>query len=80
MVFSPSNFLGWAIIAGYLWAADASAPPRASARLGAGLYCGVCLFSWILTLWIGEPTLAAAGFLAHGALFLVLYCGFARQT
>src|SRR3989304_4490287 len=46
-----SNFLGWAvvgwaIIAGYLWAGDASAPPRGSARLGAGLYYGVFLFNW----------------------------------
>ena len=51
---------------------------RRSARLGAGLYYGVFLFSRTLTLWIGEPLLAAAGFLIDGALFLVPCLGCVR--
>jgi len=79
-----SNFLGWAvvgwvIIAGYVWMTADSAPPRGPAHLGAGLYYGVFLFNWTLTVWIGELMLAAVGFLVHGALFLILYFGFARR-
>ena len=40
----------------------------------------VFLFNWTLTLWIGEPLLAAAGFLIHGALFLVPYLGCVRRA
>ena len=80
-----SNFFGWAIVgwvivAGYVRVAAGSPPPRGSVRLGAGLYYGVFLFSWILTVLIGEPLLAAAGFLIHGALFLVFWKGFARRA
>ena len=40
----------------------------------------VFLFNWTLTLWIGEPLLAATGFLIHGALFLVPYLGRVRRA
>ena len=40
----------------------------------------VFLFNWILTLWIGEPLLAAAGFLIHDAPFLVPYLACVRRA
>ncbi|MBI2529343.1 MAG: carotenoid biosynthesis protein [Candidatus Rokubacteria bacterium] len=80
-----SNFfgwtiVGWVIVAGYVRVAAGSTPLRGSVRLGAGLYYGVFLFGWILTVWIGQPLLAATGFLIHGALFLVLWGGFAGRA
>lgn len=80
-----SNFFGWgvvgvAIIGGYLWGAPGPEPARGSPRAGVGLYYGVFLFNWTLTLWIGEPGLAAMGFLLHGLLFLVLWCGLAARV
>lgn len=80
-----SNFLGWAvvgvaIVGGYLWGAGGPAPARGSPGPGAGLYYAVFLFNWPLTVWIGEVWLAAAGILLHGALFLVLWCGFAERA
>jgi len=53
---------------------------RRSARLGAGLHYGLFLFTRTLTLWIGEPLLAAAGFLIHDAPFLVPYLACVRRA
>jgi putative membrane protein len=80
-----SNFFGWGvvggvIIGGYLWWAGGSEPARGSPVPGVGLFYGVFLFNWTLTLWIGELRLAAVGFLLHGSLFLVLWGGFARRA
>jgi putative membrane protein len=71
-----SNFAGWIIVGAagvglYLWlAGDARG---ADARAGSGLYYAVLLFNLVVTAWIGEWWLAAAGTLAHTALALGLW-------
>jgi putative membrane protein len=72
-----SNFagwvlVGWVIVGGYACAGPA---PRGSPAGGAALYYGVLAFNLALTLWIGEPGLAAAGILLHALAFLVVWGG-----
>ncbi|HET8577096.1 MAG TPA: carotenoid biosynthesis protein [Methylomirabilota bacterium] len=71
-----SNFLGWAlvgwvIVGGYVWASGVAAGP---AGPGIGLYYGVLCFNLMITMWIGEWTLAGAGILVHVIGFLIM-CG-----
>jgi putative membrane protein len=71
-----SNFAGWVIVGAagvglYLWlAGDARG---ADARPGSGLYYAVLLFNLVVTAWIREWWLAAAGTLLHVALALGLW-------
>lgn len=76
-----SNFAGWAavggvIVGGFLVLGGGGAPPRGSARLGAAFYYAILAFNLAVTVWIGEWTLAAVGFLVHAAAFLVLWSAF----
>ena len=78
-----SNFGGWAlvgaaIVGGYLALGGRRAPPRGSPWLGAAFYYAILAFNFAVTLWIGEWTLAAVGFLAHIAVLLVLWNAFRR--
>ncbi len=70
-----SNFagwavVGWAIVGGY--AGIARGAPTAPGT-GIGLYYGVLLFNLLITLWIREWILAAAGILVHSIGFLLIY-------
>jgi putative membrane protein len=70
-----SNFLGWAIVGvvgvgGWLWLAGEGRDRRPWP--GAALYYGVLGFNLVVTAWIGEYVLLAAGCLLHAALALVL--------
>ena len=73
-----SNFagwllVGWAVVGGYLWIARDGSRPGGSPRGGIGLYYGVLLTNLVITGWIGERLLLAAGILLHLAVFLILY-------
>ncbi|HET9314736.1 MAG TPA: carotenoid biosynthesis protein [Vicinamibacteria bacterium] len=78
-----SNFVGWvlvgwAIVGGYVAAGRAGAGRAALARrgppgLGVLLYYSILAFNLVMTAWIGEPILFAAGILIHGAVFLLLW-------
>jgi uncharacterized membrane protein len=73
-----SNFAGWflvgsAIVGGFL--AASAAAPQASPLPGVGLYYGVLAFNLVLTLWIGEHRLLAAGAALHAVLGAMLWLG-----
>jgi uncharacterized membrane protein len=73
-----SNFagwflVGWAIVGGYLWAVRRRSQTLGSPLGGIGLYYGVALFNLVVTGWIGERTLLAAGIIVHVAVFLLVY-------
>lgn len=72
-----SNFIGWtvvgwAIVVGALLAMRGGLP-TGSPRAGIGLYGLVLVMNLLITLWIQEVVLAAAGIVVHAAGFLVLY-------
>jgi uncharacterized membrane protein len=71
-----SNFGGWLLVGcvtvgGYVWATG----PGRSGPLGPGiaLYYLVLAVNLIVTLWIGEWLIAAAGIVVHVGVFLLLY-------
>ena len=73
-----SNFagwflVGWAIVAGYLWAVRRRPGLRGSPIGGIGLFYGVVLINLGITSWIGERALLQAGILVHVAVFLIAY-------
>lgn len=68
--FAGWALVGWAIVGGYLWGARGVAGRPGP---GIGLYYGVLLFNVLITLWIGEWGLAAAGILVHLLGFLIVY-------
>ncbi|MBI4638058.1 MAG: carotenoid biosynthesis protein [Candidatus Rokubacteria bacterium] len=71
-----SNFAGWAAVGalgvgGYLLCAG-EAPPRRAAP-GVALYYGVLAFNLVVTAWIGEWSLVAAGVGLHVAATVALH-------
>jgi putative membrane protein len=77
-----SNFagwlaVGWVTVGGYLgaegWRSSTRRPVGRAAGPGVALYYGVLAFNVIMTAWIGEYRLVAAGLLVHAALVLLLY-------
>jgi uncharacterized membrane protein len=84
-----SNFAGWAlvgwvIVGGYVAAArwTGSSPEEDREGLPGGgvmLYYGIVLFNLVMTAWIGEWGLLAAGILVQAGAGLLLYGGAARR-
>ena len=71
-----SNFAGWLLVGwvtvgGYLWAVGDAR--RRSPRPGIALYYVVLAVNLLVTLWIGEVLVAAAGIVVHLVVFLLLY-------
>lgn len=78
-----SNFAGWfvvgvLIIGGHVLVERGA--PRGSPALGVSLYASILAFNLLVTAWIGEWTLLAAGILLHAGAFLVLYGVSATRT
>jgi putative membrane protein len=70
-----SNFAGWAIVGTVgvgLYLLVAGPPPEGRPWPGVALYYAVLAFNVIVTLWIGELALAAAGLAVHVALGVLL--------
>jgi uncharacterized membrane protein len=73
-----SNFagwllVGWALVAGYLWAVKTRPGRSGSPLAGVVLYYGILLFNLVVTSWIGERTMLVAGIMVHVAVFLLVY-------
>jgi putative membrane protein len=71
-----SNFVGWfvvgfAIVGAFLTMSPAE--PKAAPAAGIGLYYGVLAFNLGITLWIGEPVLAATGLALHAFLAVLVW-------
>jgi putative membrane protein len=63
-----SNFAGWFLVGFTIIGAFLSvsrAEPRSSPAPGIALYYAVLAFNLAITIWIGEPALAAAGLAIH---------------
>jgi putative membrane protein len=78
-----SNFVGWFLVGatavgGYVWLAGRAAIGR-KPFAGVALYYGVLVFNLVLTAWIQEWALLAAGIAIHLALGLAIL-GLARSS
>ena len=81
-----SNFVGWAVVGwavvgGYLLLGRSDpAPDPRRLRAGVALYYATLGFNLLVTWWIGELVLLAAGLLLHAAVSGALwYCGVIRE-